>query len=125
MKTLRYLAEWSNISKPYPTVAETIHGLSPQHVAHRDEGRHISEMGAVSVPSGKLVPISGVYMLKGPYHHISELRQDTIAPRTQQGESGLWVLQEQDGHLPEKNHRPTLKDMVKEEKNLQKEEQKH
>jgi hypothetical protein len=130
MKQSQYPAEWNSISKPYPTIDETIHGLPAQHVAHRDKGRHITEIGAISVPSGKMVPVAGVYQLKGPYHQLQYFRQNTIAPRSQQGDSGLWMLIRSEEALPKDNSdltedRPTDEELVKEEKKNHKKEQKH
>lgn len=130
-------AGWNSLAKSYPTIEETIHGLPPQRVPHEDDGRHILANGVVQVPSGKAVPQSGTYRLKGPRPMLCKLHEGSRAP-FHNGQSGLWILLADDDipttkemtmQKAQKNQpdddKPTNKELVKEEKKIQKEEQKH
>lgn len=137
-------AEWNSLYKSYPTIGETIHGLPPQHVPHRDAGEHIMGHGVAQVPSGKQAPLAGTYRLRGPRPVLCRLEEGQRAP-FHNGQSGLWMLlaedgdddfttnrkentmqtreHEKDGNTP--SDAPTDKELVREEKKIQKREQEH
>jgi hypothetical protein len=115
-------SDWNSQYKSYPTIEETIHGMPPEHVPHRDDGRHITPEGLVSVPSGKTVQVSGRYMHKGARAMHVELLQGQKAP-FYKGESGLWILVA--GEDKPESEKPTDKELIRREKEVQKEEQKH
>ena len=121
MKTSQHTAQWNSISKSYPTVDETLHGLPSENVPHRDEGKHINGTGIISVPSGKIAPQTGFYALKGPRNTQIHMEQGERAPFDDG--SGLWILMSE--KKENADHRPTNKELIDEEKEIQKEEQKH
>lgn len=120
-------SDWNSQYKSYPTIEQTIHGMPPEYVPHRDEGRHISPASVVSVPSGKTVQVSGTYIHKGARAMFVELEQGQKAP-FYKGESGLWILEaqaEQPQGGKQDSNKPTDKELIRKEKEVQKEEQKH
>lgn len=122
-------ANWNSISKSYPTPAETIHGLPQENVPHEDDGRHVHPIGVVTVASGKYVPLSGLYRHKGARTMVKQLKRGEVAPFCA-GESGLWLLLTDDeGHhadAPSENTaKPSRKDVIKDDKEQFREEQKH
>lgn len=125
MKPQPPLAGSNDMNKALPTISETIHGLSPQHVPHVDDGRHITPEGVVCVPSGKTVQQSGEYVHKGARAKMLHLQQGERAP-FMHGESGLWILAEADKDKPkDKNGKPTDEELIRKEKEIQKHEQEH
>jgi hypothetical protein len=119
---------WNSLDKSYPTVAETIHGLPPQNVPHRDDGRHVHPIGVVTVPSGKQVPLSGLYRHKGVRSQVLRLKRGEQAPFCH-GESGLWLLLTDDeGHHADEvsgtgESKPTRKEIIRDDKEHYTEEQ--
>lgn len=122
MKPRQPISEWNSPNKALPTVGETIHGLSPELAPHRDDGRHIAPEGVISVPSGKAVPVSGVYRHKGARPLEQHLQQGQKAP-FHKDESGLWVLLAADDG--EEQDRPTDEELIREEREMFQSEQKH
>lgn len=125
-------SHWNSLTKPYPTIAETILGLPPEHIPHRDEGLHIGAAGEIEVPSGKLIIEEGLYCMRGPRGERKYLHSGEKAPFASDGGSGIWVLaaaqgtaQKQPKPGAKKDECPTDEELVQEEKHIQHEEQKH
>lgn len=131
MKPTGNASHWNSLTKPYPTIAETIHGLPPEHVPHRDEGLHIGAAGEIEVPSGKLIVEEGMYRLRGPRGVAKYLHTGEKAPFTADGGSGVWIwaaqgaAQDRVKPVTKKDKCPSDEELVQEEKHIQHEEQKH
>lgn len=133
MKSTSNASHWNSLTKSYPTIAETINGLPPEHIPHRDEGLHIGAAGEMVVPSGKLIIEEGLYRLRGPRGEEQYLHSGQRAPFAADGGSGVWVLaavqenaaQRQPKPRTGKDECPTDEELVQEEKHIQHQEQKH
>lgn len=123
MTNSQHYSQWNSLTKSYPTVAETIHGLPPENAVHRDMGRHINDLGVLAVPSGKIVQQSGLYRLKGPRPTLRKLERGMCAPSVGNAVSGLWLYL---GEEPtSEGDKPTNEELIEKEKKVQKEEQKN
>lgn len=109
--------EYNSPQKPFPTVDETIHGLSPHLTRHVDEGKHMLSQGVVSVPSGKEVHISGYYVLKGARSVMEFLTEGERAPFVKE-ESGVWMLLEEATDTPKKANRQKKETTIKPRKKV-------
>lgn len=93
-KDPKELAEWNSVNKSLPTREEMEHGVVPAPGTHRDMGRHLLPYGAVSVPSGKTIPVSGRYGVYGSLQKKQYFEKGEEAPFIEE-RGHLWVLKDE------------------------------